>query len=146
MNIDKQNQTSPKTISNNSIFSQIKIGFHNINSIKENYYKAQELIELRTSSKLDIIGITETNIQEKEGCFIKINRKNYDTYWLGSKKEKHKGSGVGIWIENSWTQHLTEIKRPSPYCIKASLRIKKAIFSVWVIYILSNDKNKQKEV
>ena len=80
MNTEKQNRLSPKTISNNSTFSQIKIGFHNINGIKGNYYKAQELIELGISSKLDIIGITETNIQEKEGRFIKINRKNYDTY------------------------------------------------------------------
>ena len=96
MDIDKQNQISPKTIYNNLIFSQIKIRFHNINSIKGNYYKAQELIELRTSTNLNIIGITETNIQEKEGRYIKINRKNYFTYWSSSKKEKHKGSGVGI--------------------------------------------------
>ena len=58
----KQGTLYSKTISNNSIFSQIKIGFYNINGIKGNYYKAQELIELRTSSKLDIISITETNI------------------------------------------------------------------------------------
>ena len=62
MDIDKQNQISPKTIYNNLTFSQIKIGFHNINGIKGKYYKAQELIELRTSINLDIIGITETNI------------------------------------------------------------------------------------
>ena len=70
----------PKTIYNNLTFLQIKIGFHNINSIKRNYYKVQELIELGTSTNLDIIGITETNIQEKEGRYIKINRKNYSIY------------------------------------------------------------------
>src|SRR5205814_9486639 len=57
-----------------------------------------------------------------------------------------KGSGVGIWIGNSWTQYLTEVKRPNFYCIKASLRFKKAILSVCVIYIPPNNKNKQKEV
>ena len=145
-NKDEQKQINARTFTNNKTFSEIKIGFHNINGIKGNPYKAQELIELGQNLELDIIGITETNIRDTEGRFLKINRKNYTTYWSGAEKGKHKGSGVGILIENSWGEHLTEVKRPNSYCIKVSFRFRKAILSVWVIYIPPNDKAKQNEV
>ena len=78
-NKDEQKQINARTITNNKTFSEIKIGFHNINGIKGNLYKVQELIELGQNLELDIIGITETNIRDNEGCFLKINKKNYTT-------------------------------------------------------------------
>ena len=100
-NIIEQNRINNKIITNNRVYTELKIGFHNINGIKGNPYKAQELIDLGQKEELDIIGIIETNIQEVEGRHIKIDRKNYSAYWSSIEKGKYKGSGVGIWINDN---------------------------------------------
>src|SRR5437016_1768164 len=44
----------------------IKIGVHNINRIKEDYIKVEQLAEYGKSERYNIIGIIETNIGEQE--------------------------------------------------------------------------------
>jgi exonuclease III len=127
-------------------FTNINIGMHNINGLKGNHYKAQELIDLGIEMKYNIIGIVETNIREIEGKFLKVDKKGYNTLWSNAEKDKHKGSGVGIWIDSKWNRHLASIQRPNAYSIRASFRFKKAIITVWVIYIPANDKEKANEV
>ena len=45
----------------------IKIGVHNINRIKEDYIKVEQLAEYGKSEGYNIIRIIETNIKEQEG-------------------------------------------------------------------------------
>ena len=45
----------------------IRIGTHNINGIKSNEEKIEQLAEFGSSNNLDIIGVVETNIGEEEG-------------------------------------------------------------------------------
>ncbi|CAG8812618.1 11367_t:CDS:2, partial [Gigaspora rosea] len=47
-------------------YSQLKIGMHNINRIKLNEQKLIDLAEYGKKEGLDIIGIIETNLMEKE--------------------------------------------------------------------------------
>ena len=47
--------------------SSIKIGTHNINGIKGDRLKVEQLAELGKEENFNIIGILETNIGEQEG-------------------------------------------------------------------------------
>ena len=133
-------------VNREQLFANINIGIHNINRLKDNHYKAQELIDLGIEMKYNIIGIVETNIKEIEGKFLRIDRKGYSTFWSNAEKNKHKGSGVGIWIDSKWNEHLASIQRPNAYSIRASFRFKKAIITIWIIYIPPNNKEKANEV
>ena len=53
----------------------IKIGAHNINGIKGDYMKVEQLAEYGKSEGYNIIGIIETNIREQEGKWV--NMKEY---------------------------------------------------------------------
>ena len=46
----------------------LNIGFHNINGIKSNKTKLEALVDFAEEKKIDILGICETNIVEREGC------------------------------------------------------------------------------
>jgi exonuclease III len=143
---DNQKLVELEGLGNSEIFANIKIGIHNINGLKGNYYKAQELVDLAQEMDFNIVGLVETNIKESEGNFLKIDKKDYNTFWANAEKGKHKGSGVGIWIDNAWHKHLTGIKRPNAYSIRATFSFKKAILTVWIIYIPPNDKEKTSEI
>ncbi|CAG8853392.1 12417_t:CDS:1, partial [Gigaspora margarita] len=80
----------------------LKLEVHNINGIKKNSQRLQELIDFSKEQNLNIVGITETNIKKKEAKFIDIHRKGYRDYWLNSDQDKHKGSGVGLLVDGPW--------------------------------------------
>ena len=79
-------------------FEQIKIGYYNINGIKRNRTKLQELIDFGIEENLDILEITETNINTKEAVFFEVNWQHYKAFWTKDNIEKRKGSGVGLLV------------------------------------------------
>ena len=94
-----------KTKQNNRVFeiekyAQVRIGIYNINGLKVNRYRAQELHDIGKELELNIIGVVETNVAEKEGKFIEFREKGYHTFWTDAEKDKWKGSGVAIWVDN----------------------------------------------
>jgi hypothetical protein len=93
---ERQNRIDVERGNKKNLFVDCSIGIHNINGLKGNHYKAQELVELGVEMKYNIIGLVETNIKETEGKFLKIDRKGYYTFWSSAEKDKHKGFGVEI--------------------------------------------------
>ncbi|CAG8853395.1 30437_t:CDS:2, partial [Gigaspora margarita] len=59
----------------------LKIGVYNINGIKRNTHRLQELINFSEKYRLNIVGITETNIKEKDAKFMEIQKKRYRDFW-----------------------------------------------------------------
>ena len=58
----------------------LKLGVHNINRIKRNSQRLQELIDFSKEHGLNIVGITETNVKEKEAKFMDVHKKGYRDY------------------------------------------------------------------
>src|ERR1043165_4278326 len=50
--------------------TNLNIAAHNINGLKRNNQKMETLCEWLIDNKIDIIGLSETNISSKEGFFI----------------------------------------------------------------------------
>ena len=80
---------------------EIKYRFHNINEIKNNAYKLEELANWGEENNLAVIGVIETNISEKGGKHIGKSSSEYNSFWANSEEEKKKGSGVGFWLARS---------------------------------------------
>ena len=64
--------------------------------MKVNKYRVQDLHDIGKELELNIIGVVETNVAEKEGKFIEFREKGYHTFWTDAEKDKQKGSGVAI--------------------------------------------------
>ena len=61
-------------------FEKLKVGFHNISSLKSNSQKLESLALLGKEESLDIIGIAETNINEEEGRWINLEQQGYRSF------------------------------------------------------------------
>jgi len=79
---------------------EIKIACHNINGLKTKGWKLENLLDWAEEEEIAILGITETNIVEKERRFLAYAaNKKYVGYWTNAAEDKKKGSGIGILIE-----------------------------------------------
>ena len=87
------------------------------------------------------MGITETNIAEREGKFLIYNQTaQYKGYWTSAVTDKKKGSGVGILIDERWEKHVGAVKRVSEYMIEVWLYFKQLELVILGVYIPPNDK------
>ena len=78
----------------------IKIACHNINGLKTKGWKLENLLGWAEEEEIVILGITESNLTEREVNFLMNNAKRqYISYWTSAAVDKKKGSGVGILIE-----------------------------------------------
>ena len=78
----------------------IRVACHNINGLKTRGWKLENLFGWAEEKKITIMGITETNIAEKEGKFLLYSQDiQYKGYWTSAAIDKKKGSGVGILID-----------------------------------------------
>ena len=79
---------------------EFKIASHNINGLKTKGWKLGNLIEWAESEEITILGITETNMSEREGKFLAhgLNMR-YKGYWTSAAQDKKKRSDIGILIE-----------------------------------------------
>ena len=79
---------------------EIQIACHNINGLKTRGWKLENLLSWAEKEEITILGITETNIAEREGKFLIYNQTaQYKGYWTSAVTDKKKGSGVGILID-----------------------------------------------
>ncbi|CAG8698892.1 41225_t:CDS:2 [Gigaspora margarita] len=70
-------------------------------------WKLESLLNWAEKESIAIIGITETNLAEREGNFLAHStNKKYKGYWSSATEEKKKGSGIGIKIEEQWEKHV----------------------------------------
>jgi exonuclease III len=128
------------------LYSKVKIAVHNINGLKNNQYRLQELIDFGEKMKFNIIGVVETNIKEREANFISTSKQRYNSWWSSAEQGKHKGSGVGILVNQTWSKHLIAIIRPNAYSLRATFCFRKVRLKVWIVYMPPNDKKMQKEI
>ena len=75
---------------------ELNVATHNINGLKANGQKIEQLQDWLTDNKIDVLGLAETNILGKKGFFLTKNIENYKSFWANAKAEKKKGSGVGL--------------------------------------------------
>ena len=106
----KEPRLERKSSEKEEYFRLIRLGVHNINSIKGNSYKIQEFLDYCNGQKLNVVGITETNIKEKEAKFLELQKEGYKDYWSSAEQNKHKGSRVGILVDSKQSKHITKIE------------------------------------
>ena len=86
---------------------------HNINGLRGNDSKLFTLIEYCKNKDVDIVGITETNLERREGEYKNANpqvNNTYKSFWT-TKDQKIKGSGVGLLIHNRIEKFIGKIER-----------------------------------
>ena len=71
-------------------FEALLIGCHNINGIKTNKSKLDNLLEWKKLEKIDILEIVESNISEKEGKYILMENGDNKSYWASADIVKKK--------------------------------------------------------
>src|SRR5688572_1557454 len=82
----------------------LKIGTHNVQSF-HNKVKQQQIINTIDNLKIDIFGLSETNLTEKHIKHVTRSLdKSYDYFF--SAGDRKLGSGVGIIINKSISQHV----------------------------------------
>jgi hypothetical protein len=58
-------------------YNNLNIAIHNINGIKNNLYKLQELVEFSANFNFNVVDITETNIRKREAKYIENLESKY---------------------------------------------------------------------
>jgi len=127
-------------------FEALLIGCHNINGIKTNKSKLDNLLEWKKLEKIDILGIVESNISEKEGKYILMENGDNKSYWASADIDKKKGSGAGIIVSNKWEKHLGKIDRFSEYMLVARFFFKQLELVVIIVYFPPNNKTIEKQL
>ena len=127
-------------------FETLLIACHNINGIKTNKSKLDNLLEWKKLEKIDILGIVESNISEKEGKYILMENGDNKSYWASADIVKKKGSGVGIIVSNKWEKHLGKIDRISEYMLVARFFFKQLELVVIIVYFPPNNKFIEKQL
>ncbi|CAG8589878.1 2525_t:CDS:2 [Paraglomus occultum] len=108
----------------------IKIGAHNINGTKEDNTKVELLAEYG----------------EQEGKWINTKEYGYSSFWTETEKGKHKGSGIGLLVDQNWLRNMGVCKRFSPYLLKAEFFFRKVVFQVWIVYLPPKNEEVTKKV
>ena len=120
---------------------EIKVACHNINGLKTKGWKLENLLSWAEEEEIAILGITESNLTEREGKFLTNNTKRrFIGYWASATEDKKKGSGVGILVEEQWEKHVGAVKRISEYMIEVILYFKQLELVVIGVYIPPNNK------
>jgi exonuclease III len=126
---------------------EIKITCHNINGLKTRGWKLENLLGWAEEEEIAFLGITETNITEKEGKILVHNlNTRFKGYWTSAASDKKKGSGVGILIDETWEKHVGAVKRPNEYMIEVKLYFKQLVLIIIGVYIPPNDKATSKKI
>ncbi|CAG8835398.1 36220_t:CDS:1, partial [Gigaspora margarita] len=82
LQIQKNNNIDIVKEKNIENFDRLKIEAYNINGLRLDKEKLQRLADQCNINKMDIIGITETNIGEKEGKWLNTRHLGYASFWL----------------------------------------------------------------
>ena len=71
-------------------YRTLKIATHNINGVKGNIVKLEMLMDWASREKIDLIGINETNITERQISFSMNKQKEYLGIWTDAEVNKRK--------------------------------------------------------
>jgi hypothetical protein len=106
------------------IYDTLSIITHNINGIKNNNSKLYTLMDFVREKNIQIVGLCETNISEKEGkAFIKTIY-DYRCIWSKQEKDKIKGKGTAILVSKKWEKHIAQIENLIANFIKIRMDFK----------------------
>ena len=72
-------------------------------------------------TKIDILGLVETNVLEKEGKLMLRKVQGYYGFWSSADEDKVKGSGVGIIINSKWENHVAKVEKISLYILSVTM-------------------------
>jgi exonuclease III len=104
------------------------------------------LIEWAHDYNINILGLTETNITEKEGRFQTLDDMRYRSFWSNANPLKKKGSGVGLLIDQIWEKHLGQIERVNEYMLIATLLFRQLELEIIVVYFPPNNKEERRNL
>ena len=124
----------------------MSIGFHNINGLKANRGKLENIIDYMEEKNIDIMGIGETNISEKEGRYTTRGNNNYGSFWVSADENKKKGSGIGIILKRTWEKHVAQVNRYNPYLLELTLRFKRLCIIVVAVYVAPENTEIQESI
>ena len=80
-NIETYTKTIDSTNQKHRVnFDNIRIAIHNINGVKNNQYRLQELLDFGEEKDLYIIGIVEINIKETEAKYSEAQSQRYKSW------------------------------------------------------------------
>src|SRR6266511_1522476 len=88
-----------------SNLDSFNIASHNVVTFRDNI-KNDQIIEHALINNIHILGISETNIPQKQISLIKKNLNPMYTYFFESNKTHSKGNGVGILVHKSISDHI----------------------------------------
>ncbi|EXX74278.1 hypothetical protein RirG_052600 [Rhizophagus irregularis DAOM 197198w] len=132
-----------------SMFLELNIAAHNINGIASvlSIQKLHNLLEFINENSIDIMAISETNIDYRQEYFINqdIKSKVYSIIF-SERDQKTKGSGTALVIHNRWMKHYYSVVRISPYIIIAKFLFVQREIWVWSIYAAPNDQDMRKSL
>ena len=91
-------------------WDRLHVAAHNINGLKGDPTKLHKLIEWALDENFHIIGLSETNIDPKEGKWLNrdLHSLDYTGYW-STKDNKIKGSGVALIITTNGRNTLEKL-------------------------------------
>ncbi|CAB5374349.1 unnamed protein product [Rhizophagus irregularis] len=117
-----------------SMFLELNIAAHNIDGIASvpSIQKLHNLLEFINENSIDIMAISETNIDYRQEYFINqdIKSKVYSIIF-SECDQKTKGSGTALVIHNRWMKHYYSVVRISPYIIIAKFLFVQREIWVW---------------
>src|SRR4051812_2461534 len=149
--------STQQTLPNNNISNNIKknrewdileIATHNINGIRGDRLKLLNLLKWEKKEKIKIMGISDTNIDSKQGIHInknKIEHLGYKGYW-SSRANKTSGSDMAIFVDDIWAKHVSSVKQKGSYYIEVTLMFKGINIRIIQLYALLNNKAVTKQL
>src|SRR5260363_222435 len=125
---------------------EINMATHNINGLKTHGYRLDILIQWAKENNLNLISISETNIQEIEGNYLLKEEVDYRGIWTNASSSKHKGSGVGLLVQKDLEKYIGKIERPNKFLLVVHFFLKHNSFIVISVYLLLNNKEVAKSI
>ncbi|CAB4416101.1 unnamed protein product [Rhizophagus irregularis] len=133
----------------NSMFLEMHIAAHNIDGITSvpSIQKLHNLLDFIKENGIDIMAISETNIDYQQEYFINqdIKSKVYSIIF-SERDQKTKGSGTALVIHNKWMKHYYSVVRISPYILVVKFLFIQREIWVWSIYATPNNQNMRKNL
>ncbi|GBB91148.1 hypothetical protein RclHR1_01830007 [Rhizophagus clarus] len=127
-----------------NFFLSLNIATHNINGCgtEETFYKLDSLLSYMKSNNIDILTLTETNLDPFKGEALarNIDDHNFHIIFGNKQADKIKGSGTAIIISQKWFHHLYEVNKISPFITRIKLLFSKLKIWIWAVYAAPQNK------
>jgi len=106
------------------------------------------IINWAREKDIKVLGLSDTNIDNKEGNWInekELTNMGYKGFW--SKRDiKVKGSGVAIIVNNEWAKHVESVISINPYVIEIKMFFKGITIKIIQLYTAPSDDRTLKTI